>query len=211
MARTYDGSARTEAARATRRRILRAARALIEAEGYAAFSIAELARVAEVSPQTIYNAVGSKAEVLKATYDVTLAGDDEPVPMSERPAFVALGEARTLADWTAAYAHWNRVIHDHVGDLVGAVLRPGEALDGGAGAFAATIDAERRTGTGHAVSACVARFGVPRGLTEHELVDAAWTLNAPEVYDRLVRRSGWTPERYEEWLAGQLAAAFASR
>jgi predicted DNA-binding transcriptional regulator AlpA len=30
-------------------------------------------------------------------------------------------------------------------------------------------------------------------------------LNAPDAYDRLVRRSGWTPAEYEEWLAAQLA------
>ena len=36
--------------------------------------------------------MGGKADVLKACYDVTLAGDDEPVAMSERPEFAALWE-----------------------------------------------------------------------------------------------------------------------
>ena len=37
------------------------------------------------------------------------------------------------------------------------------------------------------------------------LIDGVWVLNAPEVYDRLVRRAGWSPDAYESWLAGQLA------
>lgn len=205
MPRTYDNSGRADAARATRRRILRAARDLIVSDGYPAFSINALSRIAEVSPQTIYNSIGGKAEVLKASYDITLAGDDEPVPMSERPAFRALAEAADPASWIAAYAHWNRVVYDHVGALVGAVLRPGEALDSGAGAFAAVIDQERRTGAGHAVSGYLTRFGLPVGMTEETLVDAIWTLNAPEVYDRLVRRCGWSADAYEQWLARHLA------
>ena len=42
-----------------------------------------------------------------------------------------------------------------------------------------------------------------------QAVDVAWTLNAPEVYDRLVRRCGWTPAAYESWLAEQLRAKLA--
>ncbi len=66
MPRSYDNSSRAEAARETRLRILAAARRLIVSEGYRSFSIAALAEAAGVSPQTVYNAVGGKAEVLKA-------------------------------------------------------------------------------------------------------------------------------------------------
>lgn len=207
MPRSYDNSARIEATRETRRRILVSARELIVTGGYRAFSIAALARAAGVSPQTVYNAIGGKAEVLKACYDVTLAGDDEPVAMGDRPAFKALAEAAGPREWAAAYAAWTRYVHEHVGDLVGAVLFPGGALDGGAGEFAATIDRERRIGTTHAMAGYVARFGLPSGCTDGSLVDAVWVLNAPEVYDRLVRQSGWDVDAYEGWIAAQLGAA----
>ena len=34
---------------------------------------------------TPYNAVGGKPALLRAVYDVSLAGDDEPVPIAEWP------------------------------------------------------------------------------------------------------------------------------
>jgi len=207
MSRSYDNSSRARSVRETRRRILASAHELIVSGGYRSFSIVALAKAAGVSPQTVYNAVGGKSEVLKACYDVALAGDDEPVPMSDRPAFKALAEVTTPGEWAAAYAGWTRHVHEHVGDLVGATLFPGSSLDGGAGTFAATLDRERRIGTTHAMEAFAERFGLPDGCTLQSLVDAIWVLNAPEVYDRLVRQSGWDLEGYEEWIATQLRAA----
>ena len=49
-----------------------------------------IAAAAGVSVQTIYNTFGSKAALLKAVYDTTLAGDDEPIPMGRRPEFLAM-------------------------------------------------------------------------------------------------------------------------
>ena len=72
-----------------------------------------------------------------------------------------------------------------------------------------TIDRERRTGNAHSLQGLSERGALPRGRFLDELVDAVWTLTSPEVYDRLVRRSGWQSARYETWLATQLAATLA--
>ena len=69
--------ARRERAERTRARIIETARSLLLRGGLATMTIADLARAAQVSPQTVYNAIGGKAEVVKAAYDVTLAGDDD--------------------------------------------------------------------------------------------------------------------------------------
>lgn len=212
MARSYRSPARDEAARATRDRILRSARDLIVTRGYAALSVAALADAAEVSPQTIYNAIGGKAQVLKACYDVTLAGDDEPVAMSDRPAARALTECSTVEEFAAAYAHWSRVIYENIGALLGAVIGPGTRADSGAAEFAATIEQERRVGTNHIMTGFSNRFGLAEGETVERLVATVWTLNSPDVFDRLVLRCGWTLDEYEFWLARQLRAALpASR
>lgn len=218
MPRDYDNRARAEAARATRRAILAAAHRLIVDHGYAALSIAALAEAAGVSPQTVYNSIGGKPTVLKAVYDVALVGDDEPIPLSDRPEIARLAAARTRAEWAAAYAHLATHIYTRVGDIVGAVLTPGSALDRGAGEFAATIDAERRIGTTNAVTAFANTAFADTAFAEHPhppvdltaTIDAVWALNSPEVYDRLVRRSGWTAERYESWLTAQLAATLTT-
>lgn len=207
MVRGYDSSARVAAARETRYRILLAARDLIIAEGYPAASMTAIAAAADVSPQTIYNSIGNKAAVLKACYDVTLAGDDEPVPMSARPTFQALQAAATPEEWTRQYARWAREIGDRVGDLLHAVTAPGGAADTGVSQFLAVIEDERRIGSSHAVASFADRFGLPAGLTEERAIDIVWTLNSPEIHSRLVHRCGWGPAAYQDWLDGQLLAS----
>lgn len=106
MARDYDNSTRAEAALHTRRRIVEQARGLLLQGGYRTMTVASLAKAAGVSPQTVYNSVGNKAAVVKAVYDVMLAGDDTPpVPMSLRPEFIAMQNAGTRGgEMLAAYA-----------------------------------------------------------------------------------------------------------
>lgn len=54
------------------------------------------------------------------------------------------------------------------------------------------------------------RIGLPdrhRGKAAFErLIDGIWVLTGPEVYDRLVRRRGWSHSRYEAWLTQQFGA-----
>ncbi|MDO5676717.1 MAG: TetR/AcrR family transcriptional regulator [Propionibacteriaceae bacterium] len=204
--RSYDSSARQEAARLTRARILETARSILVEGGYPALSITALAQAANVSPQTIYNSIGGKAEVLKACYDVTLAGDDEPVPMNERPEFQAMLHTPSAVVFIERYAAWCRTVFDRVAGIIGAVSAPGVG-DAGAQAFAETIEAERRLGTTRAMGRLMEVHGLREGLPLERAVDVAWTLNSPEVYDRLVRRCGWSPAEYERWLAQQLEAA----
>ena len=77
-------AARAEQVRETRRKVLAAARDLFLRRGYTGATVEAIAKRAAVSPQTVYNVVGGKAAVLKAVYDVTLVGDDDPVSMVER-------------------------------------------------------------------------------------------------------------------------------
>ena len=209
MTTTSGTSVREERARKTRARILDAARELMLSGGYARMTIADLARAAGVSAQTVYNSVGGKAEVVKAVYDVILAGDGDPVPMSNRPQFRAVTEAVDLDSWAASYAAWSRVISERVGPLLGALLAHGPGGDPVLEKLVASMDSERRIGNERALRGLVERGGLPRETPLRRLVDAVWVLTAPEVYDRLVHRSGWTPAAYEKWLTLQLRAALA--
>ena len=112
MSRQYVSELRAAAALQTRARILDAAQQELREVGYHAMTISGLARRAQVSPQTIYNALGSKAAVIKALYDVLLVGDDEPVPLSrtrgihraDEPTGRALNGARLHRDGQASTA-----------------------------------------------------------------------------------------------------------
>ena len=206
MTTPSDLPARLQSAQATHQRILDAARELLLSGGYARMTIAQLAKTAGVSAQTIYNSVGGKAEVVKAVYDVMLAGDSKAEPMSDRPEFQAVTEATELDAWARAYAAWCSSIAQRVGPLLAALLAHGPGGDPVLEQLVATMESERRTGNGHALSGLA-----ERGLLSRDslapAVDSVWVLTAPEAYDRLVHRSGWSVPAYESWLATQLLAA----
>jgi AcrR family transcriptional regulator len=202
--RSYDSTLRTEQARLTRARILDAARALLIDGGYQSMTIGALARSADVSTQTIYNAIGGKAAVIKAVYDVTLAGDDDPLVMIERPEFVAITAATDPTAMLRAYAAFSRHIGERVGPLLAVLLA---SADDDGRTFAATIDGERLRGNGTMVSNLAKRFGLPKGMTRQRATDIAWALTAPELFDRLVRQRGWTLDEYERWLGDAMIAA----
>ena len=76
-------------AAATRLAVIEAARRCFVDAGYAGATVQAIADAAGVSRATVFNAVGGKAALLKAAYDVATVGDDEPVPIPQRPAAVA--------------------------------------------------------------------------------------------------------------------------
>lgn len=210
-ARPYSSQIRDEAARATRTRILDAAEALLRRSGYHGMTVGALAAAADVSPQTVYNSIGSKAAVLKALYDVRLAGDDEPIAMSDRPQYRAMRDQRSIAATLRAYATIARELYDRVGALVGLVAAEGAGRDEELAAFLDTIERERRIGNGHLVTHLQATFGLPNGLDADVAVDIIWTLTSLDIADRLVRRCDWPMDRYESWLGDAMVAGVCGR
>src|SRR5437879_1067400 len=81
---------RTEKAARTRRAIIAAAERLFVAYGYVRTSVQAIADAAGVSRATIFNSVGGKPALLRACYDVATVGDDDPVPLPQRPALLAV-------------------------------------------------------------------------------------------------------------------------
>src|SRR5579862_6253714 len=73
-------SRRQVAAEETRRVIVEAAARLFGERGYHATSISQVSSEAGVAPQTIYNSIGSKRDLLRAALAWTLSGDEAPTP-----------------------------------------------------------------------------------------------------------------------------------
>ena len=84
-ARRYDSSGRRARATQSQRQVLETASTLFVANGYAATTIAAVAKAANVSQPTIFAAFGTKAGLLKRCIEVAFAGDDEDVPVADRP------------------------------------------------------------------------------------------------------------------------------
>ena len=105
------------------------------------------------------------------------------------------------------YAALGRRIAERIGPLL-AVLATHS--DDDVRSFATTIDGERLNGNTITVNDLSRRFGLPRGMTSRRAIDTIWVLTAPELYDRLVRQRGWTPDDYEHWLASVMIAALGA-
>lgn len=205
--RSYSSSRREEQARETRRRVLDAALRLFLDKGYVGTTVDAVAKEAGVSLQTVYNSVGGKPALLKAAYDITLAGDDDPIPMTERPRFQALMASTDGRTALGHYAAMAREIGGRVGPLVDVVLAQAAAGDPDLRAFTETTEQERAIGTRRTAELVSSRFGLRSGLTVGRAADVLWTLTAPDIRRRLVEVRGWSEARYERWLAQTMADA----
>ena len=200
-------AARAEQVRATRHKVLGAARDLFLRRGYAGATIEAIAHRAGVSPQTVYNVVGGKAALLKAVYDVAIAGDDEPVPVGARPAYAELTAAPDARSCLRLYARLGRELMQRAGPVVTVVFVEGSGRDPDLRAFIDKIENERAAGTAGMARLIATRFGLRPGLTEAQAADVLWALTSPEMADRFTRRRGWSPDDYEEWLTRAMADA----
>ncbi|WP_229068518.1 TetR/AcrR family transcriptional regulator [Actinoplanes sp. DH11] len=208
--RVYDNSRRAEQARLTRRRIMDAARGLLVEHGPAAVTMRAVATHAGVSVETVYKTFGTKAALIKDVYDVTLAGDDEPIPMIDRPEIRAVYTATDPRDKVARYAFAARRIGERVGPLLAKLLAGARGGDPDLIRFRETVNQERMAGAGGVVRHLAATGGLRAGLDPVRACDVVWTLISPEVFDLLVGDRGWSPDEYERWLARALADALVT-
>ncbi|MGC5014203.1 TetR/AcrR family transcriptional regulator [Streptosporangium sp. DT93] len=204
--RDYRSPRRREQARQTRRAILDAAARLFVDPGYASTSLTAVAAEAGVAVQTIYAAFGGKQRLLSELVDVTVAGDDEPVALPDRP-FAA--EIRALPDPRAKLARYAR-------HLTATHARQADVMIALAGAATADADAariwdknveDRRRGMAMFAAELVATGAVRPGHDTGSVADVLWLAMDVRNYDWLVRRRGWPAERFERWYVDTVAAA----
>jgi len=201
--RTYQSELRASRARDTRRRIIDSAAALFASEGYGSVSIDSIAEAAGVSRKTVFTAVGGKAEILALALDWAVAGDDEALPVADRPEMVAVlahAEPGEILDG------WAQVLTDidaRVGDLF-AVLEAAAGLDESARALFDTVHDQRRAGARRVVDAVAERGGLRDDLRRSDAVDLACLFTEPLLHRRLVGVRGWSNARFRTWLAQTL-------
>ena len=205
--RGYSSTLRTEQAALTRSRIIDAARTAFTENGYLGTTLAAIAKDAGVSVQTVYNVIGGKAVLLNTVYDVTLAGDDEPIPMADRPELRAVQAAPTGRECLTRYAELGRVLAERVLPLVGMALAQAASGDHDLASFAETIEAERAAGTSATAHHVAERFGLRDGVDVQMAQDILWALTSPELADRLVNRRHWGWDGFQTWLGTAMADA----
>lgn len=207
--RPYHSSLRDEQAQLTRRRIVDAAAELFVTLGYAAATIDAIARRAGVSRKTVFLSVGGKAALLKLAFDRTLAGDDEPVAIADRPEvqdFMGRDDpAAVLGAWIAM----NAAIAQRLAPLHHVLV---VAADGDADTAVLLADTDRQRAAGdRALVQRLAELGGLRpGLDVDHAAAIADLLIDPALYRRLVDVHGWPVDRYTAYLQHTAATSLLS-
>ena len=198
--RRYTSALRAQQAAATRHAVLSAARELFAEQGYAATSVASIAARAGVAVDTLYAAVGRKPVVLRQLLETALSGTDDEVPAVERDYVQRVRAASTAAEKIAVYAAAVAEIGVRMAP-VHLALAEAAQTDPECAALRAEIDA-RRAANMRLFAADLRATGELRAdLSDDEVADVVWSMNAAEYRALLVGGRGWSAERFGSWLA----------
>jgi AcrR family transcriptional regulator len=197
--RAYDSPVRRERARRTERRVLEAAHELLLRHGWSGTTMAAIAGRAGVSAQLLYKTYGTKVALAKRLYDITLAGDDEPVPMNERPEIAAIVAEPDRRRKIALYVRLARTIDERLGPLNTRLRGAAAAGEPELAELVAQTDAERLAGN--------AAFVNHLGVVGTRAVDGVWALLSPETFRALSAGRGWSYDEIEPFLTAQLSTA----
>ena len=192
--RSYKSLVRKHQAGDTRRRIVEAARQLLQSEGYAGMTIEAIARRAGVSAQSVYAIFKSKTGILIDLLDQSTFGADYEE---------AVRQARSASDPEARLRLAARVARQIRGAQSAAF-----DLMRGAGVVApelAKLEQQRerlRYEKEESVIISLRDAGRLRlGLSHKIARDIFWMLTGGDVYRMLVRERKWSPQKYQDWLA----------
>ena len=182
---------------------MQAARTLFLDRGYAATTIEVISALADVPSATVYRLFSSKLGILKALLDVSIAGDDEAVPLQDRANARALFADADPERQLSGFASICREINSRSATVY-RILVSAAGSDPEAAALLAEYTQERQAGQGQIARSLARTGGLRPKLKERDAADIIHALMSPEVYRLLVCDRGWHPDRYEQWLEDTL-------
>jgi AcrR family transcriptional regulator len=156
-----------------------------------------------VSPETVYSVFGSKRAVLSDLIDVTIAGDDAPVPILERPWVDAMRTEPDPRRRLRILARNGRLMLDRWAD-VAAVLASAAAADPKIAELWERNKEQRLKGQRVLLRTAIDGATLRDGLTREAAADVLFAVGSPEVYRMLVVDRAWSPARFERWYSDTL-------
>jgi AcrR family transcriptional regulator len=191
-----NGQART---RLARRAVVEAARTLFVDRGYGATTIEAVSDRSDVPPATVYRLFRSKLGILKALLDVSIAGDDQALPLLDRPEIAALFAESDPEKLVAGFIRINVAINERSGQIY-QILASAACAEAEAADMLGQYTRQRQRGQGQ-IARALARAGALRAdLRERDAADIIHVFMSPEVYRLCVIDRGWSRVRYEKWL-----------
>jgi AcrR family transcriptional regulator len=182
--------------------LLRAARELIEEQGFEALTMAAVAERAHVSRRGVYLHFSTRGELLTALY--RSLGDTEQLAASLQKVWDAPDALATLREWAEHIAR----SHPRILAVLHAVERARHTDPDAAELWDTTLTNWRK-GSRRVIE----RLGAERRLappwTADTATDMLWALMSLDILDRLLTDRGWSRKRFAEHLTTLLEATFA--
>jgi AcrR family transcriptional regulator len=186
--------------------VVLAARDLFERDGFRATTISAIAARAEVSPESIYKSFGGKAALAKAAFDIVIAGDDEPVPVAERPSIRAVRAEPDVRRKIAMFVE-GLAQRQARSAKVQILIRDGRHVDDSLVPIWEKLNDEGLAGMTMLGRHLLDTGQLRDGIDLEEVRDVLWNYLAIDTYERLVLTRGWPLERYSHWLARAITSA----
>jgi len=199
--RRYDASARRARTAERRDAVVTAARRRFLAQGFTATTIAEVAADADVSVESVYKWFGTKAGLLKAVWDRSLAGSGPSHAEVRSDA-----GSRAATDGSAIIRNWARLAAE-VGagaDPVHRLVESAAHVDHDAAELYGQIERERAARMEHNAAYLVDGGYLRRDVTLEQARDVLMLYTT--FYERLVGEAGWTPEQFSAFIERGLTA-----
>lgn len=197
--RRYNSSRRLQQASATRREILDAAQRLFEGQGYAATTVAAIAAEAGVALKTVYVAFETKSGVLRALWNLLLRGDEEGVPVADRPWYREALDEPDPERQLLLVARNSRHVKQRIGAVL-EVIRAAAPTDPDIQALWDRIESDFHANQRVIVESLETKGALAPGLDVSRATDILWSLNLSNLWQLLVVERGWTPDRYEQFV-----------
>ncbi|MDX6629990.1 MAG: hypothetical protein QOH00_2236 [Gaiellales bacterium] len=201
--RRYDARARRAQAERTRATIVAVARRRFLADGYAATTVSAIAAEASVSVETIYKSFGGKPGLVRAIREAALGGAG-PTPAEDRSDALQATERnprKIIEGWGALTAE--------VAPLVAPILLlvRDAASDPEMERLQAELDEHRLARMTQNAQTLANGGHLREGVTVEQAAELLWTYTAPELYELLVDKRDWPPQRFGAFVADALIAA----
>ncbi len=203
--RSYDSTSRARQAQENRERISHVAHDLFVQNGYGNTTIADVAKAASVSAETIYKSFGNKAELLRSAWFVMFRGDSDATTLYDRPETQEILQLPDLAQRLDGFARHTTKRNRRSAPLLRAI-EGAAASEPGARAMldewhGRVLDVATKFAQGAAATGQLA-------VSEDECSDIMYSMLDGHLWQRLVVERNWTDDQYATWLATQWKSQF---
>ena len=198
MTRPYNSAVRAENAARNRARVIEVATRLFSDQGWVTTTMADVAKAADLTRQTLYQQFPNKLALLDGCIDIALS-DGRSVPVWDLPDYRLMGSGAP-DERLAAAARWLCGAHQRSA-VIQHVLDQAAVTDGEAAARLREREHNRRDEVRWAL-------GLVTGTApDDRLVDEVWLLASRRQWLILVVDRAWTPAEWTDWFIAHTRAA----